>query len=60
MLKGKSCILEEENQLRALFKERKPIEAMAHSLGKSKGAIYTKLDELGLKLEVVETKKTQT
>ncbi len=47
MTKGKPWPLEEEKKLRALFDEKKSIEAMVQALGKTKGAIYAKLDELG-------------
>ncbi len=58
MTKGKPWPLEEEKKLRALFDEKKSIEAMVQALGKTKGAIYAKLDELGLKVEATASCKT--
>jgi hypothetical protein len=51
MPKGKPWSAEEEKNLRSLFEAKKPIGVMTQTLGKSKGAIYAKLDELGLKVE---------
>jgi hypothetical protein len=47
MPKGKPWSADEEKQLRALFEAKKPIGVITQALGKSKGAIYAKLDELG-------------
>jgi ribosomal protein L10 len=60
MPKGKPWSAEEEKQLRILFEAKKPVEVMTQALERSKGAIYAKLDELGLKVEVTSRRIVST
>ena len=53
-MKGKPWTVEEERKLAQLIKERKPLEVLAITLKKNKGAIDQKCRRLGLKLLVVE------
>lgn len=55
MTKGKPWSREEETKLRDLLSTREPVSSIAKALGKTKGSIYAKIDEMGIVLKEEET-----
>jgi hypothetical protein len=53
--KGKPWSREEETKLRDLLSTREPVSSIAKALGKTKGSIYAKIDEMGIVLKEEET-----